>query len=63
MTIRILVVEDEPNLSRGLCDNLEYEGYKVTVAENGVDGHDAGACGRLSECGGSHGSVSCLPMR
>ena len=38
MSIRILVVEDEPNLSSGLRDNLEYEGYKVTVAENGVDG-------------------------
>ena len=38
MKIRILVVEDEPNLSRGLRDNLEFEGYDVTVAENGVDG-------------------------
>lgn len=38
MRRKILVVEDEPNMSRGLKDNLEFEGYDVDVAENGVAG-------------------------
>jgi DNA-binding response OmpR family regulator len=38
MRRKILVVEDEPNMSRGLKDNLEFEGYEVDTAENGVAG-------------------------
>jgi DNA-binding response OmpR family regulator len=38
MRRKILVVEDEPNMSRGLKDNLEFEGYEVDVAENGMAG-------------------------
>ena len=38
MRRKILVVEDEPNMSRGLKDNLEFEGYEVDVAENGAAG-------------------------
>jgi DNA-binding response OmpR family regulator len=38
MTYQILIVEDEPNMRLGLKDNLEFEGYKVTLAENGIDG-------------------------
>jgi two-component system alkaline phosphatase synthesis response regulator PhoP len=35
---RILIVEDERDLARGLQANLEVEGYEVTVAQNGEDG-------------------------
>jgi DNA-binding response OmpR family regulator len=38
MRRRILIVEDEPNMSRGLKDNLEFEGYDVDVADNGSTG-------------------------
>jgi DNA-binding response OmpR family regulator len=33
---RILVVEDEPAIAIGLRDDLELEGYRVDVAEDGV---------------------------
>jgi DNA-binding response OmpR family regulator len=33
---RILVVEDEPAIATGLCDNLELEGYAVDVAADGA---------------------------
>jgi DNA-binding response OmpR family regulator len=33
MKLKILIVEDEPNMSRGLKDNLEFEGYEVDQAE------------------------------
>ncbi len=35
---RILIVEDEPAMVAGLRDNLEFEGYEVISADNGVDG-------------------------
>lgn len=38
MKHRILIVEDEPSMSRGLKDNLEFEGYEIDVADNGVEG-------------------------
>lgn len=38
MKPRILIVEDEPNMWRGLRDNLEFEGYQVDIAENGLSG-------------------------
>ena len=38
MRRKILIVEDEPNMSRGLKDNLEFEGYEVDVADNGAAG-------------------------
>lgn len=34
----VLVVEDEPTLALGLCDALEFEGYKVFHAPNGQEG-------------------------
>ncbi len=37
---RILVVEDEPNLARGVRENLEAEGYSVDVATNGLTALD-----------------------
>jgi DNA-binding response OmpR family regulator len=33
----ILLVEDEPNIARGIIFNLEEEGYRVTHAETGED--------------------------
>lgn len=36
----ILIVEDEPAMQLGLKDNLEFEGYKVTIASDGQSGLD-----------------------
>jgi DNA-binding response OmpR family regulator len=36
--VRILIVEDEPNMVAGLRDNFEYEGYEVISAPDGVAG-------------------------
>jgi DNA-binding response OmpR family regulator len=38
MKPKILIVEDEPNMSRGLKDNLDFEGYETAIAENGALG-------------------------
>lgn len=38
MRRKILIVEDEPNMSRGLKDNLEFEGYEIDVADDGAAG-------------------------
>ncbi|MFA9390421.1 MAG: response regulator transcription factor [Prolixibacteraceae bacterium] len=35
---KILVVEDEPAMLSGLCDNLEFEGYEVDSAAKGDTG-------------------------
>lgn len=40
MSAKILIVEDEPNMRLGLKDNLEFEGYSVTLAEDGQQGLD-----------------------
>ncbi|MEW5798892.1 MAG: response regulator transcription factor [Bacteroidota bacterium] len=37
----ILVIEDEPEMQRGLRDNLEFEGYDVEVIGDGKKGLDA----------------------
>jgi DNA-binding response OmpR family regulator len=38
---RILLVEDEPQMQRGLRDNFEFEGHEVTVAGDGNSGMQA----------------------
>ena len=38
---KILVVEDEKEMARGLKDILEFEGYEVETAGNGTDGLQA----------------------
>ena len=35
MSVRLLLVEDEPALARGLADNFKDEGYEVSVVERG----------------------------
>lgn len=35
---KILVVEDDENMSLGLKDNLEFEGYQIDIANEGNDG-------------------------
>lgn len=35
---RILIVDDEPEMVRGLADNLRFEGYQTLAATNGKDG-------------------------
>src|SRR5271163_2411374 len=43
---RIVVVEDEPAIRRGVADALRLSGYEVTEAPDGVAGlHEAGAAG------------------
>lgn len=37
-TRKILVVEDEPTLREQICEILQFEGYRVVSAENGVAG-------------------------
>ena len=37
---RILIVEDEPNMQKGLKDNLEFDGYEADVAGDGETGLD-----------------------
>jgi DNA-binding response OmpR family regulator len=41
--MRVLIVEDEPNLSRQLRATLEGAGYAVDHAANGEDGHYLGS--------------------
>jgi len=41
--MRVLVVEDEPNLQRQLKSTLEAAGYAVDVASDGEDGHYLGS--------------------
>lgn len=45
-TGRILLVEDEPNLVRGLTDALEHHGYSVLAAHDGKQGLDLALSGR-----------------
>ena len=37
--IRVLVIEDDPAISRGLVDNLKFEGYAVFAAMDGQSGY------------------------
>jgi two-component system OmpR family response regulator len=41
--MRVLIVEDEPNLGRQLRSTLEGAGYAVDLATDGEDGHYLGA--------------------
>jgi two-component system alkaline phosphatase synthesis response regulator PhoP len=34
---KVLIVDDEPEIVRGLVDNLEFEGYRAVAASNGAD--------------------------
>ena len=43
----ILVIEDEPEMQRGLRDNLEFEGYDVTVVGDGKKGLETLIAGRF----------------
>jgi DNA-binding response OmpR family regulator len=36
---RILIIEDEQQLCRALCDNFAFEGYEVIVAGDGASGY------------------------
>lgn len=46
--VRILIVEDELQMRRGLQDNLEFEGYEVDFAGDGRDGLDKIEAGRYN---------------
>ena len=36
---RILIIEDDPAISRGLADNLRFESHEVTTASDGEEGY------------------------
>ena len=38
MNKKILIIEDDTSILRGLKDNLELEGYKVITETNGAEG-------------------------
>jgi DNA-binding response OmpR family regulator len=38
MNANVLIVEDDPSMLRGLRDNFEFEGYRVTTATDGESG-------------------------
>jgi len=44
---RLLLVEDEVNLAKGICENLEAEGYAVDLAADGAAGLDGIRRGRF----------------
>jgi DNA-binding response OmpR family regulator len=46
---KILVIEDEKEMARGLKDILEFEGYEILVAENGKEGVQA-AIRKVPDC-------------
>ncbi len=35
---RILIIEDEPEMARGLRDNFEFDGHEVIAAADGEEG-------------------------
>ena len=37
--VKVLIIEDEPNMVLGLKDSCEYEGYEVAVACDGKEAH------------------------
>ncbi len=45
--MRVLIVEDEPNLGRQLRSTLEGAGYAVDLATDGEDGHYLGSHRKL----------------
>ena len=46
---RILVIEDEPDMLRGLSDAMQFEGFAVTAARTGEEGlaHAKAECPHL----------------
>ena len=42
----VLIVEDDPTLLRGLKDNFEFKGYRVTTASDGEEGLRAAVDGK-----------------
>ena len=40
--VKVLIIEDEPNMVLGLKDSCEYEGYEVSVARDGKEGLQKG---------------------
>ena len=48
MGARLLLVEDEINLAKGIKFNLELEGYEVDVIGDGAVAHAQLASGRIT---------------
>ena len=43
--VKVLIIEDEPNMVLGLKDSCEYEGYEVSVARDGKEGLEKASTG------------------
>lgn len=43
---KVLIIEDDPTMLRGLADNFRYEGYSVQTASDGEKGLDAALSSR-----------------
>ena len=54
---KILVVDDEKVLVKGITFNLKNEGYQV---ETGYDGEEAVELGLIDESGGLSDALTCL---
>ena len=54
---KILVVDDEKVLVKGITFNLKNEGYQV---ETGYDGEEAVELGLIDEIGGLSDALACL---
>lgn len=46
--VKVLVIEDEPDMAMGLRDNLEFEGYEVLTASSGEEGVQLAAKEKLA---------------
>ena len=51
--IKILIIEDDPDIREGVRILLESEGFAVIEAEDGRDGYDAGNVGHQGMRGDS----------
>lgn len=49
-TVRVLLVEDDPNLGSLLREYLEAKGYETTLARNGKEGYDRFSKGQFDMC-------------
>lgn len=45
--VKVLIIEDEPNMVLGLKDSCEYEGYEVSVARDGKEGLEKASTERV----------------
>jgi two-component system, OmpR family, response regulator len=57
---RILIIDDEPQISGFIARALEHAGYEVDIASDAADGVRSAAAGRSHGSHGSHGSLGSI---